>query len=531
MRTIIIVLLVLAAFGAAGSELVLAASAVETECTLHVGYNLNTDLPGFSCDDPSGSVCVPFTPTIQLPPANVQGDFYVDEFTDAKLKAKWLDCEQHAECVTQVQGVINYGIGGVPHEFRNTGTVSDFGKIDPHVDWVNLVEIRRPAFFGEPPYNEDIAKVDNNTSIVEFTVPRDAYERLHLQKQDSIKLRGWFIEGAGLEDPTGKRIHAVAIMIGGRSIETTAIHHPEDPLYAIDETSGQYKNIPYPSPQGRTEKWGLRQWRQYLYALNQVGFDVLTVDKRGHGISGGLNDMDTAEQAEDIFRMLDQLETGNGLCILTQTGEILKEEQAAGRLLRGQKAKEVPVILGGPSQGSMVTIWAMQKNFAEFCAYQLPTVECTSPAQYGYNIRGALLLADFAAGVGYTAPIFGLVEGYLRSVENIMLFPSSEVLATIDAWPAVFFGKGLWDSYESIEGSFDAYQRVTGLKEIVVVRGPHSENEFGTENVAYMIERMINFARHTILTPDAPIAGPATLKDLVCSSPPSWEPSTKPSHE
>ncbi len=510
---------------------VFAQSASEPECTQHVGYNLNTDLPGFFCDDPSGVVCVPLTPTLQRPPENVQGDFYVEEFTDAKLKAKWLECEQHTECAEQVQAVIKYGVGGVPHQFRSTGTVSEFGRIDPHVARVNLVEIRRPAFFGQPPYNEDIAQVDQNAYIVEFTVPRDSYERLHLHKQDPIKLRGWFFEGTGLESPTGSRIHALAIMIGGRSIETTAIHHPDDPLYALDEASGQYKNIPYPNPQGRTEKWGLRQWRQYLYALNQIGFDVLTVDKRGHGISGGLNDMDAAEQAEDIFRMLDQLETGNGLCILTQTGEILKEDQAAGRLLRGQTAKKVPVLLGGPSQGSMVTIWAMQKNFAEFCAYHTPTGECTAPSQYGYNIRGALLLADFAAGAGYTAPIFGFVEGYLRKVENIMLFPSSEVLASIGTWPAVFFGKGLWDNYQSLEGSFEAYQRAAGLKEIVAVRGPHSENEFGPENVAYMIERMTTFAKQAIVAPNEPIAGPATLKELVCSSPPSWEPSSAPSQE
>jgi hypothetical protein len=58
----------------------------------------------------------------------------------------------------------------------------------------------------------------------------------------------------------------------------------------------------------------------------------------------------------------------------------------------------------------------------------------------------------FCSGVGYTAPIFGFVEGYLRKVENIMLFPSSEVLASIGTWPAVFFGKGLWDNYQSLEG-------------------------------------------------------------------------------
>lgn len=526
MRSSIIVFMLIALF--TGSASVSAQSTPATNCTLHVGYNVNADLPGYMCEYPDDcSECVPFTQTIQHP-AQTRDNFYIEAFTDEQLKAKWRECEKRPECVKQVEGFITYGIGGIPHEFRNTGKVLTFGKIDPHRDNVNLIEIRRPAFFGQPPYNEDIAKVDQDAYIVEFTVPRDPYERLHLEKHDPIKLRGWFLQGAGLEDQNGARIHALAIMIGGRSIETTAIHHPKDPLYTYDNTSGNYTSISYPHPKGNTEKWGLRQWRQYLYALNQAGFDVLTVDKRGHGISGGLNDMDTAEQAEDIFRMLDQLETGNGLRILTQNGDILEGEQAAGFLLRDKKAKEVSVILGGPSQGSMVTIWAMHKNFAKFCASQLPDAKCSTPAQYGYNIRAALLLADFAGGPGYLAPIFGIAEGYLRTVENIMFFPSSEPLDSIDTWPAVFFGKGLWDSYQSLEGSFEAYQRVSGLKKIVVVRGPHSENEFGPENVAYMIEQMTVFARHAILTPNVTISGPKTLKELVYSSPPHWESSTKP---
>lgn len=500
----------------------------DTECTVHVGYDLNTDLPGFYCDDPTGSVCIPFTPTSQLPPADYQGDdFYVEEFSDAKIKAKWQACKQDADCENQVLGVITYGLGGTPHEFRNTGTVSSVGKIDPHGD-VDLADIRRPAFFGQAPYHEAIASVDDNTSIVEFTVPRDTYERLHLKEHTPIKLRGWFIEGEGIKDKAGERTHALAILIGGRSIETTALQHPDDPLYSYDEATQEYKGIPYPNEQGKTEKWGLRQWRQYLYALNQAGFDVLTVDKRGHGISGGLNDTDTAEQAEDIFRMLDQLESGNGLRIFTSTGELLTEKQAAGRLLRGQTAKSVPVVIGGPSQGSMVTVWAMQKNFAEFCPYHVPDPKCTSPTQYGYNIKGAVALADFAAGLGYTAPIFALVEGYLRTEANILFFPSSETFANIDTWPAVFFGKGLWDSYQSVEGTFEAYKRATGLKEIVVVRGPHSENEFGEQNVTYLIERMVAFTKRAVLGAGVEKPGPADLKEVVCSSPPDWEPSSAP---
>ncbi len=113
-------------------------------------------------------------------------------------------------------------------------------------------------------------------------------------------------------------------------------------------------------------------------------------------------------------------------------------------------------------------------------------------------------------------------------MENVMFLPSSEILTNIDKWPAVFFGKGLWDKYVSVEGTFEAYKRATGLKELVFVRGPHSENEYGKENVTYMRKKMVEFAIQAVVNPGIEIPGPANLKSAVCSSPPYWEPSSKP---
>ena len=504
-------------------KFVQANSSDEPDCVAHVGYEQNVDLPGFSYQDPNGSVCIPFIQTYQQPPEGYQWeDFYIKEFTDSKIKKKWQEFSQDPQAARPIIELArSFSLG----EFRNTGTVSPIGKIEPN-EKVNLADIRRPAFFGLSVYNENIAKVDDKTYIVEFTVPRDTYERLHLKVDTPIKLRGWFIKGEGIQDNTGNKAHAIAIIIAGRSIETTAIHHPDDPLYTYDLETKKYQGISYPNEQGMTEKWGLRSWREYLYALNQAGFDVLTIDKRGHGISGGLSASDTGEQAEDLFRMLDQLESGNGLAMLTPTGELLVGEQAAGKLLRGEQAKTVPLIIGGASQGSMVTAWAMQKNFAEFCPYNHPEGRCTLP--YGYNIKGALMLADFAAGIGYAESVYTLLEGCLRTMENVMFFPSSEILTTIDKWPAVFFGKGLWDKYVSAEGTFEAYKRATGLKELVLVRGPHSENNYGQENVTYMRTKMVEFAIQAVVNPGIKIPGPADLKSAVCSSPPYWEPSSKP---
>jgi hypothetical protein len=63
------------------------------------------------------------------------------------------------------------------------------------------------------------------------------------------------------------------------------------------------------------------------------------VDKRGHGISGGVNANNSAESAEDNFRMLDQLESGEGLSVLTPTGQLIQGKQTVGLLLRGLPAR------------------------------------------------------------------------------------------------------------------------------------------------------------------------------------------------
>ncbi len=237
------------------------------DCHGHVGYEKNADLPGFSYQDPKGLVCIPFTQTRQQPPEGYQGeDFYVEEFTDAKIKEKWQKFSQDPDAA---KPIIELAKSFSLSEFRNTGTVSPIGNIEPNKN-VNLADIRRPAFFGQSLYNENIAKVDDKTYIVEFTMPRDTYERLHLKIHTPIKLRGWFIEGEGIVDSTGNKKHAIAMIIGGRSMETTAIHHPDDPLYVYDPETKKYKGISYPNEQGMTEKWGLRQWRDYLYALSRV---------------------------------------------------------------------------------------------------------------------------------------------------------------------------------------------------------------------------------------------------------------------
>ena len=168
----------------------------------------------------------------------------------------------------------------------------------------------------------------------------------------------------------------------------------------------------------------------------------------------------------------------------------------------------------------------MQKNFVGFTAYNKPGEEYTPPK--GYNIKSALVFASFAGSIGYTEVARIYREAAFRIELNTLYITSSEILANINKWPAVFIGKGLWDALESTEGTFDSYKRAKGLKELVFVRGPHSENECGEENVAYMKEKMVEFAVRSVVNPGAEYPELKSFKDAILSSPPIWEPSSRP---
>jgi hypothetical protein len=96
-------------------------------------------------------------------------------------------------------------------------------------------------------------------------------------------------------------------------------------------------------------------------------------------------------------------------------------------------------------------------------------------------------------------------------------------------WPAAFFGKGLWDRAESVEGTIAAYDRIRGPREIVVLRGPHTLEAHAPENQRYLIERMVAFAKG--VATGAKVEGQKewrTIRELVATSPDVWEKSSEP---
>jgi pimeloyl-ACP methyl ester carboxylesterase len=505
-----------------------------TDCTARVGADRNAELPGYRLPNASGgTVCVPLLLTANRPPADYAGrDFHVNEFTDAKLKARWSACKADAACFRRIDAQMQRWLPpNKERATRSTGVVDPSGRIDPDGE-IDLRQIRRPAFFAKAPYNESIAEAESRTYTVEFSAPRDSFERLVLKMQDTIKLRGWYLEGTGVDDGKGGKLRALVMMASGGGGQLTAIQHPDEKSYRIDPATGRTVGVAFPN--ATTETMGQRWWRENLHALNAAGFDVLSYDRRGEGLSGGFSDTHTLEQGEDVFRVLEQLERGRGMRMLTPAGQLLEGAEAGGRLLAGMKANRIPIILGGNSRGSMSTAWAMTTNFAESCSYDMPSVRCAPPKGLK-NIKGAILLASFASGAGYVPASPDLADRNLFAAgmaaeHHIVFYPSSATLAGMDRWPAAFFGKGLWDRAESVEGTIAAYDRIRGPKEIVVARGPHSIETWAPADRRHLRERMVAFAKLVITGGTrVPDAKPwSDLKSLVATTPDSWEPSSLP---
>jgi hypothetical protein len=88
----------------------------------------------------------------------------------------------------------------------------------------------------------------------------------------------------------------------------------------------------------------------------------------------------------------------------------------------------------------------------------------------------------------------------------------------------------LWDRAESLEGTVAAYDRVRGLKEIVVSRGPHSIETWPEQELTYLRTRTVEFAK-SALQGKTTVPGARSwtnLKELVRSTADSWEVSSKP---
>ncbi len=511
------------------------------DCEARVGYDRDLVLPGYLLPTAAGpKTCVPFTSAAAHPPAGYRGDFYVDEFTDAKLRARWLECKQDKTCYDRVYKQVM-----ARHPPNKEYALADeharylLGKIEekPNVD---LSVIRRPAFFAKAPYHEPIAAVDPQTYTVEFTAPPEPYERLHKQMTADIELRGWYIRGAGIDDGKGGKARALIIVSGGGGDRVVAIEDPSDHAYSTDPKTGESKLNDFPN--ATTGVPGQWDWRQVYFVLHQAGFDVLAFDRRGVGVSGGFSDTNTLQQGRDLLRVVAALRSGEGMRALSPTAEVTQGHAAAVAVRGGASDVGLPVFFLGSSRGTMASGWAMTLNFDKDCSYDLAAIQCGPPAR-DLSIKGAILVAEFSSGVGFlpaqTTAVDdgrgpgrdrGLFIGGIELENNIVFFPSSAILAGIGKWPSAFFARGLWCYADGLEGTIESYSRVKGLKDLVVVRAPHPYETWPAAEKLRVQERMIAYARAVVLGHKS-IPGRRTwsnMKELVATSGDVWEPSTHP---
>lgn len=507
------------------------------ECVAWVAYDRNAFLPGYLLPTSFGlETCVPFAATATRPPADYAGkDFYVEEFTDEKLRERWQLCMQDSDCQERLDA----------HVARRKPPHREYALTDPHLLWLlgridpestdlDLGNIRRPGFFARAPYQEVIAGAEKRTFTVEFTVEPEPFERIEQGRSQAVKLRGWYLQGDGIEDGAGGNIRALILMSNGGGGRIVAIEHPSDRLYDLDPRTGFSVLKTYPA--GSTGASGQRNWRAFLYQLNEAGFDVLSYDRRGVGVSGGYSDTNTLQQGRDILTVIRSLRDGAGMRVLTPEAEVLTGQEAADALMAGAAAESLPVVLGGSSRGTMSTGWAMTRNFYRSCDYDLPGSPCGSPVGLS-NIRAAMMLAGFTSGVGYvTSPTSqddtdrGLFIAGSAISHHVVFFPNSEILEGIHTWPGLFIGRGLWDYAESLEGSIAAYDRISGLREIVVVRAPHAFETWPEIEHQRVAQRMIAFSTAAVLGHES-APGERTwsnMKELAATASDVWEKSSFP---
>jgi hypothetical protein len=514
-----------------------------TDCQAHVAYDRDLTVPGYLLPTKAGAkTCIPFTTALAQPPAGYKGDFYVDEFTDEKLRERWTACKADPDCHKRVYDqVLKRHPPNKEHNLTDAQGHYLLGKVDEKGGDTDLHAVRRPGFFARAPYREAIANAERDTYTVEFTAPVEAYERLHQNMTGDIRIRGWYMRGAGIDDGHGHKRRALIITSGGGGDRIAAIDDPVDKAYVIDPKTGD--TIPDDDwPSAHTGAKGMREWRDVYRRLHDAGFDVLAMDRRGIGISGGYSDTNTLQQGHDLLGFVAALRTGAGMRALTPKGEVISGPAAAAAIRGTAPASGLPVMLLGSSRGTMASGWAMTINFDKDCSYDLAQITCKPPVQ-DPTIKGAILVADFSSGVGYlegqTTPKDdgrgpgkdrGLFIGGIEVENDIVFFPSSAILAGMSKWPSAFFARGLWCYADGLEGEMDSYARIHGPKDLVVVRGPHPYETWPTVEKQRVVDRMIAYGRAVVFGQQSvPGRRPwSDMKQLVATTNDAWEPSTNP---
>jgi hypothetical protein len=477
----------------------------EPDCTTASGY------PGYLCNDQ----CVRVTEPALKPPVDYGGDFFVDEFTDAKIRAHGTGpvAEGFGQAIffgsrsreTISQMVLAGQITGIP---MTTPKSAWENPASPYY-WQNnfsLELMRRPSFFdglhadsaGVVPY-EPTSLLDARTYLVEFTIPRVIYPGP--TQSGTQKLRAWYIKynGGDYADPAETPL---IVWTHGGSGEVTRRN---------DVLPGE----------------GYYFLRRVAYEMADVGH-VLYWERRGAGVSEGIISADNDANANDVFRMLEQLhagidpETGVAMKIITPDGQTLTGPAAAVAIALPNTAKQTKLLHVGCSIGSLI-------------GYKIATLhalgQTMGPYNYGeYNFKGLINWMDMGSAAMFSPyvypawpeyPFFVAGEGYIRETYGGSFLPDSSALASAHKWPAFFTQGGTQDvTFAAPAGVVEFYNRAEGLKKIHLTIGDHGWNTWyaAEQELTNVIQEMADFARVAAAMPAGvrDFKQQTTLKKEVC---------------
>ncbi|MCI0503299.1 hypothetical protein L0Y65_01150 [Candidatus Micrarchaeota archaeon] len=374
----------------------------------------------------------------------------------------------------------------------SNGRFDSTGWVGPLSD---VAQVKRPVAV-----DPSLASIEPWTTAVQFNVtcPYTAANTTLSRTPKNLKMFGWFISMRGAGYNLSNR--PLVIHIGGI---TNYITQPT-----------------YKGPLA------------YVSGLAQLGYDVLYLDKPGHGWSEGKM---TEFYPGMLFEILNQLHQG---VYALGSGESVPSTKTlvAGQLQYGvNNAKKTNVILSGHSLGAFIcqrcAVANIEPRYADLPWYQLPFT-----SDNRYKIVGVIDFEGLPGGMKFTSPgLFRAVVGGaayamtkgadgMAIIGRIATAPiSSEIVSFLPnpKMPPMMFVTTT-QNYQSPANAVLAYNLHKGLKRIYMYSGLHgSAMKLPPYGYVYnVIPEADRFIKDCIANIGNPVidTSQADLKTLVCQA-------------
>lgn len=350
-------------------------------------------------------------------------------------------------------------------------------------------QIPKPSALGQ-----EFAPLDNMYTPVGFDVNYPLFASPQ-NPTGIIKLFGYFFKGKGVWK--GEKVYK--------------------PLIFIMSGITDYLEKPGPVTGG---------FRKLVAGFVNRGFNVLYVDKPGHGWSHGFVGTVSGKMFFEVLRQLD--------------GKV----DMMGEPLLGLPVKQTPIILAGHSLGAIFNqaVMALNTNPQLVPLANLPSSYTGQPgdqlgygqpfdlttADLGYQFKGMIDIEGLPGGLKFSSSgLIRLISGFrtlmrsdatLRQATYMNMVPAmSEWVATVPYWPALMVVTTT-QNYQAPEGARHAYNLATGLKRILILEGEHSR-AFVQPNVNILLQEALKFAEAAVENPGASDTSQISMPQLICGTP------------